>query len=154
MLNTPTIRRAAAADVPALAVLVGEYWQLEQIEGFDEAHIRRLLASFLATPHLGCAWIAEDGSSRPVGYLIAVYVFSLEHEGLTAEIDEFYLQAEARGGGVGGRLLEIAEEELVRAGCTNVALQLGRTNDAARAFYRRCGYRDRDAYELLDKSLK
>jgi GNAT superfamily N-acetyltransferase len=48
-------------------------------------------------------WIAM-AADRPVGYLLAVYVFSLEHLGLTAEIDEFYVLPEQRGGGVGAAL--------------------------------------------------
>jgi hypothetical protein len=37
--------------------------------------------------------------------------------------------------------------------CTNVSLQLGRGNDAAREFYRQHGYSDRAGFELLDKML-
>jgi ribosomal protein S18 acetylase RimI-like enzyme len=50
-------------------------------------------------------------------------------------------------------LLQAAEAEFLRAGCTNVSLQLGRGNEAAREFYRRNGYSDRTGFELLDKDL-
>lgn len=71
------------------------------------------LGRLCTQPQLGSAWITHaDGAAA--GYLLAVYVFSLEHHGLTA---------------------------------------LRRDNDAARAFYRRHGYRARAGYELLDKSL-
>ena len=59
----------------------------------------------------------------------------------------------ARGRGIGEELLRLAEAEFVRRGCTNVALQLGRGNDRARAFYRALGYGERQGYELLDKML-
>ena len=88
-----------------------------------------------------------DRASRngpPVGYLLAVYVFSLEHLGLTAEIDEFFVLPSARGRGIGEELLRLAEAEFVRRGCTNVSLQLGRGNDRARTFYRALGYGERD----------
>jgi hypothetical protein len=88
-----------------------------------------------------------------VGYLLAVYVFSLEHLGLTAEIDELFVLPSQRGRGVGAELLRCAEAEFLRAGCTNVSLQLSRGNDAARAFYHRHGYSERSAYELLDRML-
>ena len=42
---------------------------------------------------------------------------------------------------------------ILAAGCTNIALQLGRANESARQFYRRKGYGERDGYELLDKDL-
>ena len=38
----------------------------------------------------GRAWIARV-YGEPAAYLLAVYVFSLEYQGLTAEIDEFYV---------------------------------------------------------------
>ena len=101
---------------------------------------------------LGNGWIACV-KEQPVGYLIAVYVFSLEHLGLTAEIDEFFVLPSARGKGLGDELLELAEAEFVRRGCTNVALQLGKGNDGARVFYRADGYDERAGFELLDKVL-
>ena len=147
-----TIRRASPADIPALATLVGEYWRFEGIDCFDAARTARVLEDFLSRPELGAAWIVEAGGT-PSGYLLACYVFSLEHGGLTAEIDELYLDPGLRGAGVGRCLVETAEAEFEAAGCTNVALQLGRSNDAAREFYFRCGYRARAGYELLDKML-
>ena len=71
----------------------------------------------------------------------------------TAEIDEFYVLPAHRHSGVGTALLQSAEAVFAAAGCTNVSLQLGRGNDAARAFYRRHGYRERDGYDLLNKSV-
>jgi GNAT superfamily N-acetyltransferase len=79
---------------------------------------------------------------------------SLEHLGLTAEIDEFFVLPSQRGHGVGAELLKADESEILRAGCTNASLQLSRTNDSARAFYHRHGYTERAAYELLDKRLR
>ena len=101
---------------------------------------------------LGAGWIAEV-NGKPAGYLLAVYVFSLEHRGLTAEIDEFFVLPGHRGSGLGARMLATAEKTFTEAGCTNVALQLGRGNDAARAFYRERGYAERSGYELLEKML-
>jgi len=147
-----TIRRAVAADIPALVALVRDYWDFEHIDGFDEQRTRAVLGTFLANPVLGCGWIAEH-SGKAVGYLLACYVFSLEHGGMTAEIDEFFVLASHRGSGLGRRMLTTAEKTFTEAGCTNVALQLGRGNDAARAFYRRAGYGERDGYELMDKML-
>ena len=88
-----------------------------------------------------------------MGYVLAVYVFSLEHLGLTAEIDELFVLPARRGQGVGAQQLRAAEAEFVRRGCTNAALQLSRTNQPAREFYLRQAYRARSGYELLDKSL-
>ena len=82
-----------------------------------------------------------------------MYVFSLEHLGLTAEVDEFFVQPQVRAMGIGGKLLQAAEAAFVIAGCTSAALQLARSNDSGRAFYLRHGYLPRAGYELLDKIL-
>ena len=146
------IRVATAGDVTALLGLIREYWDFEHIDGFDAERLSPVLDELLARPGFGCTWIVEDGRDA-VGYLVAVYVYSLEHAGLTAEIDEFYLQPAWRSAGTGRRLLGIAEEEFARAGCTNVSFQIGRTNSGARRFYERCGYAAREGYDLMDKTL-
>ena len=146
------IRPVAASDIPSLVPLVEQYWIFEDIEGFDAARVARELSGLLADQRLGSGWIAR-AKGQAVGYLLAVYVFSLEHLGLTAEIDEFFVLPSARGKKIGEELLRQAEAEFVRRRCTNVSLQLGRGNEQARAFYQRQGYGERAGFELLDKML-
>jgi ribosomal protein S18 acetylase RimI-like enzyme len=103
-------------------------------------------------PRLGRVWIATvDGVDA--GYLLAVFVFSLEFQGMSAEIDEFCVMPEHRGAGIGAQLLAAAEQDFRAAGCTNVSLQIGRANEAARKFYRGRGFEDRAGYELVSKML-
>jgi len=147
------IRPAAGRDVAALVMLVEQYWRFEAIEGFEATRIAALLRRVIADPALGRAWIATVGD-EPAGYLLAVFVFSLEHQGLTAEIDELFVASRYRGRGIGKRLLAAGETAFREAGCTSVALQIGRDNGEARAFYRGRGYADRDGYELVHKSLE
>jgi GNAT superfamily N-acetyltransferase len=90
---------------------------------------------------------------EPAGYLLAVYVFSLEHQGVTAEIDEFFVLPPHRGLGLGHQMLAVAEAQFRLEGCTNVSLQLGRSNDAARKFYRSNGFEDRAGFDLVSKKL-
>lgn len=146
------IRPVTTKDIPALLPLIEQYWLFEDVAGFDTARVGRELERAVADPKLASGWIAF-ARGEPVGYLLAVFVFSLEHLGLTAEIDEFFVLPSARGKGFGDALLKLAEAEFVRRGCTNVALQLGKGNDGARTFYRAHGYADRAGFELLDKFL-
>ena len=151
-MTAATIRRATADDAAALLPLVEDYWRFEDLPGFEPGRIGQELRRLLSEPCLGAGWIAESGG-RTVGYLLAVYVFSLEHRGLTAEIDEFYVLPSVRNGGSGAALLRAAEAEFTALGCTNVSLQLGRANDRARNFYFRHGYHPRAGFELIDKPL-
>ena len=149
---TPEIRRATSGDTSSLLRLVEEYWRFEGITGFDGARVERLLQRLLADARLGAAWIASVDDA-PVAYLLAVYVFSLEHLGLTAEIDEFFVVPRARDSGIGAGMIEAAEAGFIAAGCTNVSLQVGQGNDAGRAFYLRHGYALRSGFGILDKVL-
>ena len=42
-----------------------------------------------------------------VGYLLAVYVFSLKHLGLTAEVGELFVSPSRRGQNIGTQLLNL-----------------------------------------------
>ncbi len=146
------IRLAATGDIPALLALVRRYWDFEGIEGFTALRIELVLQRLLADPRLGMVWVAEsDGQLQ--GYLIAVLVLSVEHQGVMAEIDELFVMPEARSRGVGGRLLAVAERALAAKGCVRLQLQLGLANAHGRAFYEHRGYAARAGYELLDKPL-
>lgn len=147
-----TLRQAAADDVPALLPLVQAYWAFEAIDGFAHERVGAQLARLLSDPALGAGWIAFDAGAA-VGYLLGVRVFSLEYQGLTAEIDELFVLPSQRGAGVGERLLHAAEADFRRWGYTQVALQVAHDNAAAQGFYARRGYAARPGYALMDKRL-
>jgi len=152
MTRAVNITPATLADIERLLPLVEQYWRFEAIEGFDARRLAVLLQRVMSDDSLGHVWLAEvDGNAA--GYLLAVYVFSLEHQGLTAEIDEFFVGPAYRSLGIGSQLLAAAEATFRIRGCTNIALQIGRDNDEARAFYRRHGYVDRAGFDLVDKNL-
>jgi ribosomal protein S18 acetylase RimI-like enzyme len=146
------IQPAGPTDVEVLLPMVEQYWRFEAIEGFDATRMRKLLTRVLEDDHLGRAWVATV-YGEPAGYLLAVYVFSLEHQGVTAEIDEFFVLPAHRGLGLGHQMLAIAEAQFRVEGCTNVSLQLGRSNEAARKFYRSNGFEDRAGFDLVSKKL-
>jgi GNAT superfamily N-acetyltransferase len=146
------IRPATTGDIAGLAPLVQSYWEFEAIAGFDRARIETLLHTLLAAPQSGACWVAES-QGRLCGYLLAVFMLSLEHGGLMAEIDEVFVSREMRSLGVGSLLLARAEEELGQRGLVRLQLQLGSLNERAGLFYARHGFRRRAGYALLDKPL-
>jgi GNAT superfamily N-acetyltransferase len=152
MAETTEIRPARPEDIGVLLPMIERYWRFENIEGFDPARVRSLLTRVLEDASLGRAWIARV-YGEPAGYLLAVYVFSLEHQGLTAEIDEFFVVPQHRNLGIGGAMLAAAEAQFRVEDCTNVSLQLGRSNEAARKFYQQHGFDDRAGFELVSKML-
>jgi ribosomal protein S18 acetylase RimI-like enzyme len=146
------VRRANNDDTAPILALVAQYWDSEGLSGFDPAALRAPLEHLLSSPAIGAVWVATDGQ-RLLGYLALVYVFSLEHRGMTAEIDEFFVVPDHRALGVGSQLLRRAEAESVEQGCTNISLQVSRSNRRARQFYARHGYSQRSRFHLLEKTL-
>jgi len=146
------IRRAALPDVPQLLSLVRRYWEFEGLTHFDALRTEVVLEGLIGQESRGAVWVADEGG-RLAGYLILVFVVSVEHGGLMAEIDELYVCEPDRGRGTGGRLLGACEEELRRRGCVRLQLQIALSNEAARAFYNRRGFAARAGYTLLDKPL-
>jgi GNAT superfamily N-acetyltransferase len=140
------------ADVPQIVVLMQDYWSFEGLAGFESARMSQLLGQLLSQPHLGTVWVAREGSAL-IGYLIAVFVFSFEYQGLVAEVDELYVVAQARRRGIGTALLDVAEASFADASCTGVQLQLAAGNRSAHAFYHSRGYAARAAYGLMLKRL-
>jgi GNAT superfamily N-acetyltransferase len=146
------VRLAASADVAGIAALAERYWEFEGIGGFDRSRIESLLGNLISSPQLGACWVAEaDG--RLCGYLLAVFMLSLEHGGLMAEIDEVFVSRDMRSAGLGSLLVTTAERDLGKRGLRRLQLQLGTDNERARSFYERRGFRPRAGYRLLDKPL-
>ena len=146
------VRLATAGDIPGVASLVERYWDFESIGGFSRPRIETLLKRLLAEPEHGACWVAESDGGL-CGYLLAVIMFSLEHGGLMAEIDEVFVAPEARSLGVGSLLFARAERDLAAQGLVRFQLQLGVGNVRAAHFYERHGFSRRAGYELLDKPL-
>ena len=147
------VRLAAMADVAGIAALAERYWEFEGIGGFDRPRIESLLGKLISARQLGACWVAEaDG--RLCGYLVAVFMLSLEHGGLMAEIDEVFVSPDMRSAGLGSLLVTTAEHALAERGLCRLQLQLGAANERGRIFYERHGFRPRAGYHLLDKPLR
>jgi GNAT superfamily N-acetyltransferase len=138
--------------MPALVNLVEQYWSFEGIPGFDARRIECLLRAALFTDGRARCWLVEQ-AGEVGGYLLAVLVFSLEHGGMMAEIDEFFVAPALRRQGMGAALLTKAEHVLRESGVRRLQLQLGSGNTRARDFYAAHGYGRRSGFELWDKAL-
>jgi GNAT superfamily N-acetyltransferase len=146
------IRLARDSDLENLASLVALYWEFEGLPHFDRTRVTTLLTDLLSQPKRGRCWVAEEGGQL-VGYLLAVYLFSLEHGGLMAEIDEFFVLSEKRSLNTGTALLDTAGRMMAQEGITHLQLQLGAQNLSAKRFYERHGFRSISGRDVLSKTL-
>lgn len=128
------IRQITRADLPALE------W-----EG-KFTHFRRLFAEAYRQSEKGDAvmWVADLPGVGIIGQVF-VQLTSPRNEladgHMRAYVYAFRVRAEYRGAGVGTRLMQAAEADLIQRGFTYVSLNVGRDNPAARRLYERLGYR-------------
>lgn len=146
-----TIARAGEADVADLGIIGPAAYAAAYHEDWDDAvafarHVTSFgpdaVRVFLARPDTR-TWIArQDGVG--VGFLSMV-VGSLEtinNRPKGAEIPRIYLLPGARRGGIGRKLLDIAEGQAKAEGCTYVWLDVMEHAEWARAAYERWGFAD------------
>lgn len=147
-----SIENMNLGNLDAVVPLIREYWAYEGISGFDESKISDLLGRLVTNKSLGSVFLAKK-DERIVGYLISVYVFSLEFGGIISEIDELYVASEARKHGVGRLLIKAAEQTAIAKNCQYISLQISKSNGIARQLYLSNGFVDRLGFELLVKPL-
>jgi ribosomal protein S18 acetylase RimI-like enzyme len=146
------IRRAELTDIPAIADLVGQYWQFEGIDGYDRARITAVLETAILNEQLGTVFVAlSEGNC--VGYVVAFSMLSIEYGGVAAEIDELFIVSNFRGDGLGQRLIEALERRLKEQGCRYICMRVARENAKAEHFYQRLGYVRNDDYQMFEKMI-
>lgn len=121
------IRRAQAADLDALLALEENF----PGDRMSRRSIRALLGSASAQ-----FWIAGPASAARGALLLLT-----RRNSRWARIYSLVVTPQARGQGLGRRLVQAAEREARRRGCVGVSLEVRDDNAAARALYAALGYR-------------
>jgi ribosomal protein S18 acetylase RimI-like enzyme len=145
-----TLRPAGAADASRLA-LVGAATFLEtyagNVDGDDivahasEAHSPEAYRALVAGPDAR-AWLAEaTPGGAPVGYAILTRPDLPAARPDDLEVRRIYVLAPFQGRRIGVRLLNETIAAAQAAGAKRLLLGVYSVNDAALAFYTRCGFR-------------
>jgi ribosomal protein S18 acetylase RimI-like enzyme len=144
-----TMRSARSGDQDRLLALA-EAFHAEDGHGLDRDG-RRALAEIIAGEPAARAFLFElDG--RTVGYGVLTVGYSVEHGGRDGFLDDFYLAPEARGQGLGRRILDALEREAQALGIRVLHLEVQAENRRAEALYRSVGFRD-SGRRLMSKRL-
>jgi len=117
---------------------------------FEEGRALAAVEMLLRNPEYGRSWFVEE-DGRTIGYIILSFDFSLEYGGRNAWVDEFFIEQESRGKGIGAQVLEFFEQEARKAGATAIHLEVNEGNRAIK-LYRRRGFEDHHRY-LMTKWL-
>ncbi len=133
------ITLATEADVPVLCDLLGILFAQEAEFRPDPAVQATGLRAILRSPDVGQILVARDGSAV-VGMLSLLFLPSTALGGRVALLEDMVVRPDARGVGIGARLLQTAIAFARSAGCLRVTLLTDGDNAAAQRFYSRHGF--------------
>ena len=133
------MREAGQADVPELVGLMGAFYA-ESGYALDEERARTGFEALLADARLGRVWLIEPRAEAVAGYIVISFVFAMEHGGVAAVVDDFYVRPEARGQGVGRAALAAARLACLDLGVRAMRVEVGVNNLVAQAVYRGAGF--------------
>lgn len=130
----PEDRQAAAGIIATVLAEYGLRFDQETADrdayAVEESYLREGQGGF---------WVVEDGAGRRVGTAGLRAWTGLPG---TAEVRKMYLLPEARGRGLGRRLLAFLEEQARNLGYQRVMLETASVLREAVALYEACGYQD------------
>jgi GNAT superfamily N-acetyltransferase len=119
-----------------------------QLEDHDVAVSTARLAAavdgVLEHPERGFFHVARTGRTV-IGVAYVSYIWSMEHMGKSAWLDELYVDPDYRGEGVGSELLFAAMDRARREGCIAMDLEVTHHHARAEGLYRREGFRQLSA---------
>jgi GNAT superfamily N-acetyltransferase len=134
----PELRLAEASDLPAVVDLLRR--QLEEHDiALAPATLEGSVRTLLTEPALGRILIATYGD-EVAGVALLSFLFTLEHGGPAAWLDELYVDPRRRGHGLGARLVAEAMRVAAERGCVALDLEVEDGHDAATRLYERLGF--------------
>ncbi|WP_419826525.1 N-acetyltransferase family protein [Sphingomonas sp.] len=133
-----TVRRAAPGDVPDILRLIRALAAYEREPDAVEATVEMLTATLFADGAIVHAHVAERE-----GAIVGIAVWFLNYSTWTGKpglyLEDLFVEAAARGGGVGRALLVALAREAVARGCARMDWAVLDWNEDAMAAYRAVG---------------
>jgi ribosomal protein S18 acetylase RimI-like enzyme len=136
------MRPARTDDLQELLDLMTDFYA-EAGYVLDRTRAEEAFTALLADARLGRVWLIEQGPAA-VGYVVATFVFALEHGGVIAVVDDFYIRPAFRGAGLGTAALAEVRRACAALGVRAIRVEVGRDNAVAQAVYRRVGFEAAD----------
>jgi GNAT superfamily N-acetyltransferase len=124
---------------PILAMMRALYAEDEAESQVDQSRFAASIEFLVSHPSQGRIVVFREGGS-PRGYALLVPYWSNEFGGILLYIDEIFVVAEARNGGIAHRFFGYLAEKRPY-GAIALALEVGPSNGHARRLYESLGFR-------------
>ena len=148
-MTEPVISRAGPADLDALSLLFDAYRQFYG-QPSDVPRARDWLRSRLRVGESVVLLAKREGTT--VGFVQLYPMFSSVRTAKTWILNDLYVEAGARRGGVARALLDAAAKFARDDGAAGISLETTQDNAAARALYRAAGWNE-DATQWYSLAL-
>ena len=133
------IQTAQPSDVASILQLLHTQLQEHDIVLTDQA-LQRATQGLIEDHKLGRILTARlDGEL--VGVAVISFLWTLEHGGPAAWLDEVYVEPGRRGDGIGRKLVEAAMQVARDSGCIALDLEVDAGHEAAERLYERMEFR-------------
>jgi GNAT superfamily N-acetyltransferase len=133
------IRPATPTDRESLVEMLGVQLR-EHGVALPSADLTEAVDGLLLRPQLGRFLVASE-RGRIVGFAALSFLWTLEHAGRAAWLDELYVLPDRRGRGIGRALLEAAYELATSIGARALDLEIERGHERVAQLYEREGFR-------------
>ena len=138
MLQT-TFGSAAPSDIPQLVGLLALLFTQEPEFSPNAEKQSEALDAILHDRSRGRIFVAREGG-KVVGMASLLYTISTAEGGKAALFEDFIVQPEYRGQGIGTRLLEYVIQQARAEGVLRITLLTDLKNDNAQELYRKLGF--------------
>jgi len=138
-MDTTIVRLAGDADMGGMVRLLGLLFAQEKEFEPSAAAQESGLRAILASPAIGRLLVAAAGD-RIAGMVSLLYTLSTALGGRVALLEDMIVAPDARGSGIGTRLVEAAIGQARRDGCLRITLLTDGDNTRAHRFYEKAGF--------------
>ena len=146
-----SIHTVGEADLPDLLPLMRGYCDFYEVDPTDEA-LLALSHALIGDPQgEGVQLIARDGGGAAVGFATIFWTWSTLSAARIGVMNDLFVAAEARGGGLADALIAACVERCRERGATSLGWQTAKDNHRAQAVYDRAGGR---RSEWVDYSIE
>ena len=131
------IRPLVEADLPLIQI-----WMREAPEApvwSDDDLARIVKAPSAGERRIRRGWVAEESQSAMAGFVVA-NALSIPGAPAECELEFVFVATQARGQGIGRRLVRIVLEWAADLGAEEIRLELRASNNRALRLYRQCGF--------------
>jgi ribosomal protein S18 acetylase RimI-like enzyme len=137
--KTIKIRSCEKRDLKAVAGLLNELKDVAAADiDFTEENLLNVFEQM--KDHSFYLNLVAEIDGTIAGFISVVFYKTLFHKGGTALINELIISRSYRGKGIGRLLIERVKEEAVNRGMDELEVGTEKTNEAAQAFYKKCGF--------------